>query len=247
MIQESRKTRDFKIRLSESLTRERRAFPSVQLAKHQTIYACADHAQTVYFIESGQVKLLMLSPEGKECLLAIHTAGDTFGEMCLTGVATRQETAITMEDTRIQELSSASFIEHLNRNSLLEGFVHYLADRVAEQQRIIANLITVDSKHRLGETLLLLARKLGRPDPRSTLIEQKITHEELSEMVGTTRPRITRFMLQFRSLGLIEITPEHFLLVKEQKLTDYLARAAYQSHCLKLNRQNPAVIHTIGP
>ncbi len=226
MIRESGKTRDFRIRLSESLARERRAFPVVQLAKHETVYACGDRAESVYFIESGQVKLLMLSPEGKECLLAILTASDTFGELCLAGAGTRQETAITMEDTRIRELPCASFIEHLNRNSLLEGFVHYLADRVGEQQRVIANLITVDSKHRLGETLLILARKLGRPDPRSTRIEQKITHEELSEMVGTTRPRITRFMLQFRAQGLIEITPEHFLLVKEQKLTDYLARAS---------------------
>jgi CRP-like cAMP-binding protein len=239
MIRESPKTRDFRIRLSESLARERSAFPAVELAKHQTIYACGDKAETVYFIESGQVKLLMLSPEGKECLLAIHTAGDTFGELCLAGAGTRQETAITMEDTRIQEVSCASFIEHLNRNALLEGFVRYLADRVGEQQRVIANLITVNSEHRLGETLLILARKLGRPDPRSTRIEQKITHEELSEMVGTTRPRITRFMLQFRALGLIEITPEHFLLVKEQKLTDYLARASSPSHCPKLNRQPP--------
>lgn len=223
MIRESRKTRDFRTRLSESLTRERRAFPSIQLAKHEPIYACGDPAVTVYFIESGQVKLTMLSPDGKECLLAIHTGGDTFGEMCLTGAGTRQETAITMEETRIQELSSGTFMDHLNHNSLLEGFVHYLADRVGEQQRVIASLITVDSKHRLGETLLFLARKLGRPDPRSTRIEQKITHEELSEMVGTTRPRITRFMLQFRALGLIEITPEHFLLIKEKKLTDYLA------------------------
>src|SRR5215831_14251645 len=94
MIRESRKTRDFKIRLNESLTRERRAVPAIQLAKHETIYACGDRAETVYFIESGQVKLLMLSPEGKECLLTIHTAGDTFGELCLAGAGTRQETEI---------------------------------------------------------------------------------------------------------------------------------------------------------
>src|SRR6516225_5549931 len=125
MVQESRKTRDFRIRLSDSLSHERRAFPAIQLVKHQTIYACGERAETVYFVESGQVKLLMLSPEGKECLLAIHTAGDTFGELCLSGDSTRQEAAITMEETRIQEISCASFIEHLNRNGLLEGFVHY--------------------------------------------------------------------------------------------------------------------------
>ena len=214
---------DFNRRLKESLSSNNQSFPSVAIAKHQAIYACGDPADTVYFIESGQVKLLMLSPEGKECLLAIHTAGDTFGELCLAGAGARQETAMTMEDTRVRKIPCPGFFQHLNRNSLLEGFVHYLADRVGEQQRMIANLITVDSEHRLGETLLFLARKLGQPDPRSTRIEKKITHEELSEMVGTTRPRITSFMLQFRALGLIEITPEHFLIIKEKNLTEYLS------------------------
>jgi CRP-like cAMP-binding protein len=168
----------------------------------------------------------MLSPEGKECLLAIHTAGDTFGELCLAGLNTREETAIAMEDTTLKSLSRADFFEHLSHNSLLEGFVHYLAIRVGDQQQVIASLLTVNSEHRLGETLLRLARKLGQPDPRSKKITHKITHEELSEMVGTTRPRITKFLLKFRSLGLIEISPEHFFIVKEKALSDYLGRLA---------------------
>jgi len=49
----------------------------------------------------------------------------------------------------------------------------------------------------------------------------KISHEELSEMVGTTRPRISVFMPKFRNLGLIETNSDHFLIIKENKLTDY--------------------------
>ena len=217
---------DFRERLRESLKIGSLNFTTISVRKHQAVYTCSDAADTVYFIESGQVKLLMLSPEGKECLVAIHTAGDIFGELSLAGPVPRQETAIAMEDTELRGFSSSTFFLHLNENSLLEEFVRYLATRVNDQQQVIANLITVDSEHRLGETLLRLARKLGRADPRSTLIEQKITHEELAEMVGTTRPRITSFMLQFRALGLIEITPNHFLIIKEKRLTDYLARIA---------------------
>ena len=226
MTRPSLGTYDFKKRLNESLRVESMDFATVRIAKHQTVYTCGDAAESVYFIETGQVKLLMLSPEGKECLLAIHADGDTFGELCLSGSGVRQETAMAMEDTRLTRIPCASFFRHLNQNLLVEGFVHYLAARVGEQQRVIANLITVDSEHRLGETLLFLAHKLGQPDPRSTRIEMKITHEELSEMVGTTRPRITSFMRQFRAMGLIEITPEHFLVIKEKKLSDYLARIA---------------------
>jgi CRP-like cAMP-binding protein len=67
---------------------------------------------------------------------------------------------------------------------------------------------------------------MGKKDPRSIRIELKISHEELSEMVGTTRPRISMFMQRFRNLGLIEMSAEHFLIIKEAKLTNYLAQIA---------------------
>ena len=217
-------TNNFKQRLYESLQNATLNFPTVHVDKHRHVYVCGDPAGSVYFIQSGQIKLLMLSPEGKECLLAIHTPGDTFGELCLAGARPRQETATAMEDARLKRIPCAQFFLHLTNNSLVEGFVQYIATRVGDQQKVIANLITVDSEHRMGETLLLLANKLGQPDSRGTRIEQKITHEELSEMVGTTRPRVTAFMQKFRRLGLVEISPEHFLIVKERKLSDYLAQ-----------------------
>jgi CRP-like cAMP-binding protein len=214
---------DFKGRLHESLKRSTLNFPTVHVHKQQHVYVCGEPALSVYFVQSGQIKLLMLSPEGKECLLAIHTTGDIFGELCLSRSDPRQETATAMGNTTLKRIPSAAFLAHLGGNSLVEGFVQYLANRVSEQQQVISHLITVDSEHRLGETLLMLARKLGQPDPRSTRIEQKITHEELSEMVGTTRPRITAFMHKFRALGLVETTHQHFLIVKERKLSEYLA------------------------
>lgn len=214
---------DFKERLRESLQHTRLNFPTVRVKKQQHVYVCTDLSESVYFIQSGQIKLLMLSPEGKECLLAIHTEGDIFGELCLARSEPRQEMATAMGSTTLKRIPSAAFLLHLADNSLVEGFVQYLANRVGEQQQLISHLITVDSEHRLGQTLLMLARKLGQADPRSTRIEQKITHEELSEMVGTTRPRITAFMHKFRALGLVETTPQRFLIVKERKLSDYLA------------------------
>ena len=180
----------------------------------------------VYFIETGQIKLLLLSPEGKECLLAIHSGGDIFGELCLTGTGARMETATAMKQTRLKQIPCAQFFARLNRDALSEGFVRYLAVRIADQQQVIANLVTVDSEQRLGKTLLQLARTLGKKDPRSIRIELKITHEELSEMVGTTRPRISFFMQRFRNLGLIETNSDHFLIIKEHKLTDYLGSIA---------------------
>lgn len=226
MIQHAPQADRFKQQLRDSLLRETKDSRTIKIAKHDSIYTCGDQDETVYFIESGQVKLLMLSPEGKECLLAIYTPGDIFGELCLSGLGGRMETATAMEETVLKLIPCPKFFLRLSSDALLEGFVRYLAVRIADQQEAIANLVTVDSEQRLGKTLLQLARKLGQKDPRSIRIEHKISHEELSEMVGTTRPRISEFMQRFRTLGLIEISIEHFIIVKEKKLTDYLARIA---------------------
>jgi len=226
MIQQTPEADRFKQQLRDSLQRETVNSHAVKIARHANVYTCGDQDEKVYFIESGQIKLLMLSSEGKECILAIHTAGDIFGELCLSGLGSRLETATAMKQTILKQIPCNQFFTRLGRDSLFEGLVRYLAVRVADQQQVIANLVTVDSEQRLGKTLLQLARTLGKKDPRSIRIELKISHEELSEMVGTTRPRISMFMQRFRNLGLLETSAEHFLIIKENKLTAYLAQIA---------------------
>jgi CRP/FNR family cyclic AMP-dependent transcriptional regulator len=226
MIQQTPEAERFKKQMRDSLQRETLNSRTVTIPRHTNVYTCGDQDEMVYFIETGQIKLLLLSPEGKECLLAIHSGGDIFGELCLSGLGSRLETATAMKETKLKQIPCAQFFDRLNRDALSEGFVRYLAVRIADQQQVIANLVTVDSEQRLGKTLLQLARTLGKRDPRSIRIELKISHEELSEMVGTTRPRISFFMQRFRNLGLIETNSDHFLVIKEHKLTDYLAQIA---------------------
>jgi CRP-like cAMP-binding protein len=226
MIQHNPETILFKQQMRDSLQRETRNSIAIKIAKNNNIYTVGEQINMVYFIESGEVKLVMQSSEGKECMLAIHASGDIFGELCLSGLGGRQETAIAMEDTVLKKIPCVRFLERLGRDSLLEGFVKYLTVRIADQQEVIANLVTVDSEQRLGQTLLQLARKLGKKDPRSIRIELRISHEELASMVGTTRPRISVFMQRFRNLGLIEMSVEHHMIIKETKLTAYLASIA---------------------
>ena len=225
-IQQTPQADQFKRQLRDSLQRETMNSRAVKIARHQHVYSCGDQDEMVYFIESGQIKLLMLSSEGKECLLAIHSSGDIFGELCLSGLGARLESATAMKATTLKQIPCAQFFARLSRDSLFEGFVRYLAVRIADQQQVIANLVTVDSEQRLGQTLLQLARTMGKKDPRSIRIELKITHEELSEMVGTTRPRISLFMQRFHNLGLIETNKDHFFIIKEHKLIEYLAQIA---------------------
>lgn len=226
MIQQTPQADEFKRQLRDSLQRETLNTRAIRLGRHASVYNNGDQDEAVYFIESGQIKLVMVSSEGKECLLAIHSSGDIFGELCLSGLGPRQETATAMKTTILKVIPCIRFFERLKKDALYEGFVRYLAVRIADQQQVIANLVTVDSEQRLGQTLLQLARTMGKKDPRSIRIELKITHEELSAMVGTTRPRISLFMQRFHHLGLIETNEDRFFVIKEKRLTEYLAQIA---------------------
>jgi len=177
----------------------------------------------IYYIESGQVKEILRSSEGKECLLSIHGAGDIFGELSLCGQQTRLDTVIAMEDAVITKMPCRAFLYMLKRDSLLEGMVQYLTDRLLEQKQLIGTLATANSEQRLAITLMRLAQKHGKYDPCGTRIEQRISHAELAEMVGTTRSRVCIFLNKWRDLGLIDVTEERWLIIREQKLKDYLS------------------------
>ena len=197
---------------------------TIHVRKHGNVYNIGGEDKLLYFIESGQVKLGLPSPDGKECLLAIYTAKDLFGESCLAGTGAYLETATAMTDTMLKGIYYRNLLKFLQDKSLYEELVTYLATRLAEQQQVIADMVTADSEYRLGKVLLQLCRKLGKRGPFSIRIENRISHEELSQLVGTTRPRISVFIQKFRSLGLLEISAERFLVVREKELTDYLAR-----------------------
>src|SRR5512132_4421510 len=156
-------------------------------------------------------------------------------------IGARLETATAMKQTTLKQIPSSQFFARLGRDSLFEGFVRYLAVRIADQQQVIANLVTVDSEQRLGKTLLQLARTMGKKDPRSIRIELKISHEELSEMVGTTRPRISLFMQRFHNLGLIE-TNKDAPFHHQRKETHRLPRSDRLERLNYLKPRRPATV-----
>jgi CRP-like cAMP-binding protein len=168
----------------------------------------------------------MYSLSGKECILAIHCMGDVFGESCLAGT-TRIETALAMENTILKQIPSQSILRAIQLRTIqVNDLIRHLVKRNLEQELFIVDLLTLSSEFRLGKTLLLLAYKLGEERPSGIAIPKRIIQEELSQMVGTTRPRVSEFLQKFRQLGLIELSAERFIIIKEENLANYLLRAA---------------------
>jgi CRP-like cAMP-binding protein len=210
---------------------------TVVIPKHNSVYTSGDEDRMIYFIVSGQVKLVMDSPEGKECLIGIYSAGDLFGESCLASSGTRMETVLAMEQTILKKIPCQVFLAALSETQL-RGFIQYEVNRMVEQQILIADLAMLNSEYRLGKALLQLSKKLGSPHSSGTIIRYRISQEELSQIVGTTRPRINVFINKFRDLGLISVSTKRFIIVRENRLAAYLNESF--SHIA------PASTHTTG-
>ncbi|MFF2807703.1 Crp/Fnr family transcriptional regulator [Streptomyces sp. NPDC058000] len=211
----------FRARMHGVLYKDSVRASTVTVDRNQNAYSCGDQDRNVYYVESGQIKTVMFSRSGKECLLRIYTPGDLFGELCSLG-GVRAESATAMRDSIVRRVPYGQFLTALTEEGLVDAFINHLTRRLAEQQQSITHLVTVDSEQRLGEILLDLARKLGKGDRQRSRIEERITHEELSGMVGTTRSRVGHFLKHFRDVGLVEVTPESHLVVDQRRLAAYL-------------------------
>jgi CRP/FNR family cyclic AMP-dependent transcriptional regulator len=187
------------------------------------VYATGDEDDSLYLIDSGQVKLSIASAEGKDCLLAVYGPGEVFGESCFRSARKRVETATTMQPSVIRRASRREFVAELERHGAMEALLRHLADRLDDRQMAVFDLITIDSKQRLAKVLLAFAERLGTPDGVFFRLDQRISHEELSQIVGTTRPRVTAFMQDFRTLGLID-TSDRAIRVHRQRTREFLAR-----------------------
>jgi CRP/FNR family cyclic AMP-dependent transcriptional regulator len=208
--------------LRDVFDRQSLAASRMRFDAQRAIYGTGDADDSLYYIDSGQVKLLMSSAEGKDCLLAVYGAGETFGESCFTGAVRRMESATAMQFTLLRRVSRRDFLAEVERAGATDALLRHLAARLDDRQTAVFDLITKDSEQRLAKILLIVAEQLGTLDGSFLRLDRRISHEELSQMVGTTRPRITAFMQRFRTLGLIE-TAGRSISVHRQRTRAFLA------------------------
>ncbi|MBI3688130.1 MAG: Crp/Fnr family transcriptional regulator [Actinobacteria bacterium] len=193
----------------------------VGLDRNEILYTSGEHAYSLFFVESGAVKTVAHSTAGKDCLLDICVSGGIVGESSLAN-QTRAETAIAMMPSTVIHLAFDPLLDHMVEVDCVYLWAQYLLWRLRERQEIITSLVTADSEWRLAATLLRLARRLGTRIGGRLRIDLRITHQELSEMVGTTRSRIGHFLKRFRELGLIVPVSGRSLVVYEARLRHYV-------------------------
>jgi CRP-like cAMP-binding protein len=175
---------------------------SVLFRRKQRIFVQGDAADAVFYVQTGKVKLTVVSKTGKEATIGILGDGDFFGEGSLAGQALRMACATAMTDCTFLRIDKKAMMEALHReHGFSDLFVSYLLARNIRYEQDLVDQLFNSSEKRLARMLLLLAHfgKEGKPE---TVIP-KISQEMLAEMIGTTRSRVSFFMNRFREMGFI--------------------------------------------
>jgi CRP/FNR family transcriptional regulator, cyclic AMP receptor protein len=169
----------------------------------KTIFRQGDSADAVFYIQEGNVKLTVVSQQGKEAIIAMLGAGDFFGEGCLTGQRSYLASAAAMTTSTVARIEKDTMIGVLHDEpKLSEMFMTFLLSRNVKFEADLVDQLFNSSEKRLARVLLLLAN-YGKGAKLEAVIP-KISQDVLAARVGTTRPRINIFMNKFRKLGLIE-------------------------------------------
>ena len=191
---------------------------AIEYGANRNIFWEGDPADSVFFLKQGKVKLTVTSQQGKEAIVAVLDRGDFFGEGCLAGQPLRMATAAAITDCSLVRLEKKLMVRLLHeQHEISELFVEHLLSRNIRYEADLVDQLFNSSEKRLARILLLLSRfgKESRAEP----VLPRISQEDLADMVGTTRSRVSHFMNKFRKLGFIDYGDQGGLTVNSGLLS----------------------------
>ena len=170
--------------------------------KKHTIFTQGDPSDAVFYLQTGKIRLTVVSKTGKEATIGILSDGSFFGEGSLAGQPLRIGSATAMTDCAVLRIEKSAMVQTLHREQTLSDlFVAYLLSRNIRYEEDLVDQLFNSSEKRLARMLLLLAH-FGKDGVPETVVPT-ISQETLAEMIGTTRSRVSFFMNRFRKLGFI--------------------------------------------
>ena len=176
----------------------------VELKKNQVLFSQGEQADSVFYLQKGNLKLTVVSQRGKEATVALLEAGNFVGEACVAAAERiRTLTATALTKCALMRIKRTEMVRVLHEeHAFADVFVSFLLARNVRIQADLVDQLFNSSEKRLARILLLLANfgKEGKPES----VIPKISQEVLAEMIGTTRSRVNFFMNRFRKLGFIE-------------------------------------------
>jgi CRP/FNR family transcriptional regulator, cyclic AMP receptor protein len=200
------------------LNRSGTAKTIMEYGRGETIFTQGDACDDVLYIQTGGVKLSVVSKTGREAVVAMLGPGDFFGEGCLAGQPLRMGSATAITPSVILLVGKEKMVRLLHKqHAMSDQFIsHMLSRNIRIEEDLIGQLFNSNEK-RLARALLRLARYGTQGKP--TRLVPKISQDTLAQMIGTTRSRVNFFLNKFKRLGFIEYNGENPLKVNSSLLS----------------------------
>ena len=187
----------------------------------QVIYSQGDVADAIYQIQNGNVKLVVASPRGKKAVIAILGPGEIFGEGCMAKQALRMSTATAIQFATVACIKRETLLRLIHDNpSFAKHFISYLLSRMIRVEEDFVDRLFNFSEKRLARVLLMLSQISQNGDSEPAV--PRVNQEQLAQMVGTTRSRVSHFMNKFRRLGYVDYSGNGALTVHSGPLSEIL-------------------------
>jgi CRP/FNR family transcriptional regulator/CRP/FNR family cyclic AMP-dependent transcriptional regulator len=185
--------------------------------KDSVIILAEEEGDTLFIIKRGQVKVSIVSEEGREVILSLLGSGAVFGELSLLDGKPRSANVVATEETELVMLRRADFLQLIYKTpQIATALLAELASRLRKTDRQIEGLALLDVTSRISETLLQLANEQGVETPEGVVIENRPTHQELANMSGTTRETVSRVLKRLESQGYIACSGRKITILREE-------------------------------
>lgn len=186
----------------------------VKVRRRQVIFTPGDASDKIYLLKSGLVKISRVTEDGKELTLHFLSPGDVFGETSLIDQAPRNTLAAAYEDCVLQVIDRADALKFMSGNaSFLIRLTQLIADRRRRLENKIDNLLFKSAHARLAGLFLELAKEFGVRDSRGVIINLKLTHREIANLIGSTRETVSFALLDLRKDNLIQNDGKRVILL----------------------------------
>jgi CRP/FNR family transcriptional regulator len=175
-------------------------------SKGETIFLDNDQSQLMYIIIKGRVKVVEITNDGQERVMAFRHRGDYFGEMGLLDGKTDSATIIAIEPCKMLLVTKTLFDEFfMQNNKALLGIIALLCKRLRESW-VFHNIIGLkDAESKIRATLARYGETLGIRDSSGVIINSTFSHQSLADRVQITRETVTRALNRMKDQKEIEI------------------------------------------
>ena len=199
--------RDVLQRFAE-VTREKR-YP-----KGSVIVFADDPGDSLFIVRTGRVKVVLLGDDGREVIFGVLGVGEPFGELALIDDQPRSAHVIAMEDSILLVLRREEFRRIVETSPAVAwALLSELSARLRAADRKIGGLVLLDVPGRIARVLLDAA-----PDEASDLVQRRLTHQTIAQMVGASRETVSRTLSDFQNEGWISVEKRQLRVLDREAL-----------------------------